>query len=163
MRVGPDMKMLLLTGAFLMLVGAISEDKPPVLREGLWSVRTDFTEHPSGMHSVIMTSYCRNHNQEEQTKTKQPCKTLSETYSAGTHYKETECSSGAGGTVVRMKFTTTGDSFAHVETRMLFNSPSAGRTDSVAIVDQKYVGVCPTGIKPGDILDADGKVIHHGK
>jgi hypothetical protein len=64
--------------------------------------------------------------------------------------------------VVRMEVTATGDSSDHVETRMLFSSPSTGRTDSVAIVDQKYLGVCPPGIKPGDIMDA-GKVIHHGK
>lgn len=146
----------------LISFGIVSEENPPVLKEGLWSIRTDFTEHPSGMHSVVMTSYCRSHAQEERTRTKQPCKTLSETSSGGTHIKETECS-GSGGTVVKMKFTATGDSSVHVETRMSFNPPTSGRTDSVAIVDQKYAGVCPAGVEPGDIMDASGKVIHHGK
>jgi Protein of unknown function (DUF3617) len=110
---------------------------------------------------MVMTSYCRGHAQEDRTKTKEPCKTLSETYSGGRHAKETECS-GSSGVVVNIKLTSTGDSSAHVETRMVFNPPTAGRTDSVAIVDQKYVGACPEGIEPGDILDAAGKVIHHG-
>jgi hypothetical protein len=157
------MKVLLLAAALLTPIGgASSEDKPPALKEGLWSIRTDFTEHPSGMHSLVMTSYCRGHAQEERAKTKQPCKTLSETSSGATYTKETECS-GSGGVVVKIKSTSTGDSSVHVETRMLFNVPTSGRTDSVAIVDQKYVGSCPTGVEPGDVMDASGKVVHHGK
>jgi hypothetical protein len=160
--VWPKEIMKLLLGVLLISFGALSEENPSVLKEGMWSIRTEFTEHPSGMHSVVMTSYCRNHAQEERSKTKQPCKTLRETSSGGTHSKETECS-GSGGTVVKMKFTATGDSSVHVETRVLFNPSTSGRTDSVAIVDQKYVGTCPAGVEPGDIMDAGGKVIHHGK
>ena len=156
------MNRLIFVIALLIPMGAIPEENPPVAKDGLWSIHTEYTERPSGLHSVIMTSYCKNHAQEERTKTKQACRTVSVTSSDGKYVKETECTSSGNRNVIRMKFTATGDSAVRVETHVAFNPAAVGRTEATSISDQKYVGACPAGVQSGDILDASGKVIHHG-
>ena len=39
---------------------------------------------------------------------------------------------------------------------------NAGKSETVMIMDAKYLGSCPTGMKPGDAVTADGKKIGGG-
>jgi hypothetical protein len=36
-----------------------------------------------------------------------------------------------------------------------------GKSETMMILDAKYMGSCPTGMKPGD-LEIDGKIVHGG-
>ena len=38
-----------------------------------------------------------------------------------------------------------------------------GISETTTIMDQKYVGSCPAGTKPGDRIAADGRITHSGK
>jgi len=37
-----------------------------------------------------------------------------------------------------------------------------GKSETVMIIDAKYLGSCPAGMKPGDVVTADGKKISGG-
>jgi hypothetical protein len=39
---------------------------------------------------------------------------------------------------------------------------TTGQSESVAIIDQRYLGSCPSDMKPGDAVMADGKTISFG-
>ena len=34
-----------------------------------------------------------------------------------------------------------------------------GKSETVVIIDAKYLGSCPAGMKPGDLMMDDGKII----
>jgi hypothetical protein len=38
---------------------------------------------------------------------------------------------------------------------------TSGKSETVMIMDAKYLGSCPTGMKPGDLV-MDGKIISGG-
>jgi hypothetical protein len=157
----------LLIATLLVPLGTIFGDEGTQAKDGLWSIHTQFTEHPSEMKAETDTSYCRNHSRDERemetTKQGSNCKIIGDRTSGGTRVKETECPVMNGVIRTKMTITMISDSTKHTETITVFDPPSAGRTGTAIITDQKYVGACPAGIMPGDLLDAKGKVIHHGK
>jgi hypothetical protein len=161
------MKTSLAAAATLILIGTITADDNPRLKDGLWSIHTQLTEHPSEQRNETDTSYCRNraHDDRERSAKKQGanCKTLSDKTSGGTRITETECAASDAVMKTKLTLNVISDSATHTETVTTFSPPSAGRTGTTIITDQKYVGACPAGVQPGDLLDAAGKVIHHGK
>jgi hypothetical protein len=56
------------------------------------------------------------------------------------------------GTVIEAKqtFTYQGNTSFHSETHMTYTPALNGRTDQTIVLDEKYVGSCPVGMKPGD-------------
>ena len=70
-----------------------------------------------------------------------------------------------GGTVLDTKGTVVfqGDTSAHGEDHTTYTPAMNGISESTMIQDQKYVGSCPAGQQPGDITNADGRVIHTWK
>jgi hypothetical protein len=36
---------------------------------------------------------------------------------------------------------------------------NVGKTETVVVIDAKYLGGCPAGMKPGDLMMDDGKII----
>jgi hypothetical protein len=161
------MKILLAAAALLIPFGTISADDSPPVRDGLWSIKTQLMEHPSEKRNETSMSYCRNRAQNDhaRTATKQGtnCKTISDNTSGATRITETECTASDAVIRTRLTLTVISDSATHTETVVTFDPPSAGRTGSTMITDQKYLGPCPSGVEPGDLLDGGGKVIHHGK
>jgi uncharacterized protein DUF3617 len=161
------MKTLWLPLATLLVpITVISAVDQPQLKEGLWSIQTQTVDNPGGKKSGGTRSICRNHEYDERVRAlaaKQNCKTSNENVSGSTRTSESECT--AGGSTIKTKsvVTMTGDTAAHSETHSTFDPPSFGRTDSTMIMDQKYIGACPAGMEPGDMMDADGKIIHRGK
>jgi hypothetical protein len=137
----------------------------PLEKEGLWSVHTVTVENPGDKKREGNQSVCRNHAYDEYGKTlaKRPeCKNT-ETFTHGTLVSESDCT--VGGSVIHTKGTVTftGDTAAHGETHSTYTPPAYGVADSTMVMDQKYVGPCPAGTEPGDIMGADGHVQTHWK
>jgi len=56
--------------------------------------------------------------------------------------------------VTKILYTYQGDTASHTEMHM-----NAGKAETVMIMDAKYLGSCPAGMKAGDAVTADGKRI----
>jgi hypothetical protein len=156
------MKSLALVAALYIPLGMLSAEEAPPLKDGLWSISTQYVEHPTGNRGQMLISVCRNNAYDKQSATKPaPCKVLRSGKVNGVWTKDSECS----GTNVFTTITKTSsdERSSHVETHVFFRPPSLGREENVAITEEKYVGPCPAGVNPGDWLDANGKVAHHGK
>ncbi len=158
------MKNLLLSAAALLLApGAIySVDEPP-LKEGFWTIRTQMTQNPGNTKEDTTRSVCRNHAYDAYTRStakKTNCKTISESTSGTTTTTDSECK--VNDIVIRNKgtLTVTGDTATRSEAHTTSTPPARGVSESTMIVEEKYVGACPAGVGPGDIVAADGKVLH---
>jgi hypothetical protein len=77
--------------------------------------------------------------------------------SANTYVEESRCAKGPNaGSVTKVIYTYQGDTASHTEMHM-----NVGNAETVMIIDAKYLGSCPAGMKPGDLI-IDGKVISGG-
>jgi hypothetical protein len=78
--------------------------------------------------------------------------------STNTYVEESRCAKGPNaGSVTKVVYTHQGDTASHTEMHM-----NVGKSETVMIMDAKYLGSCPTGMKPGDLI-MDGKIISGGK
>lgn len=153
--------------AALFLAGfAVYAADPLTIKEGLWSIHTTSIDNPGNKKSEGTRSICRNHDydlrirQQTQTKQKQTCKTYTQTFSGNTLTTESECT--VRGSVLKGKSVATfnGDTSVHSETHTTYTPTLFGTDESAMIQDQKYIGACPTGMEPGDLMDASGKITH---
>ena len=58
--------------------------------------------------------------------------------------------------LTKVVYTYQGDTASHTEMHM-----NVGKSETVMIMDAKYLGSCPVGMKPGDLI-MDGKIISGG-
>jgi hypothetical protein len=157
---------LALTMAALWLPIARATD-PPDMKEGLWSIHTQTTDNPGAKKSEGTYTLCRDHAYDlavrARAKTVKGCTTVSESLQPGKYSVEAHCT--VAGTVTETKGTTTfqGDTATHSETHATYTPAFYGVSDSMMVMDQKYVGSCPAGTHPGDRINSDGTVIHLGK
>jgi hypothetical protein len=161
------MKRILCSTLLLAVEGIYAAD-PPAMKEGLWSIHTVSTDQPGNKKTEGTRLICRNHAYDERVramaaqKSAATCKTINENSSGGTITTETQCS--VGGSVLRTKGTVTfSDDTAHSETHTIYTPAMYGASETMMVMDQKYVGACPAGVEPGDTIGADGKVIHASK
>jgi hypothetical protein len=78
--------------------------------------------------------------------------------SANTYVEESRCAKGPNaGSVTKVIYTYQGDTSSHTEMHMTL----LGKTETVMLIDAKYLGSCPAGMKPGDLI-IDGKMISGG-
>jgi len=143
-------------------VGLSFAADPPLMKEGYWSIHTLITSNPGNKKTESTQTICRNHEYEQYvrnmaTKGRTGCKILVDNYSGGTYTVEQECT--IGGTTLHSKTVSTsqGDSASHTEAHTTNTPPQYGEAESTTIMDQKYLGACPAGIQPGDIVRADGR------
>jgi hypothetical protein len=162
------MKRLLMCAiAVVCLVGFAAAIDLPAAKEGLWSMRMQTTDNPGNVKSDFTQKICRNHayDQAAQAKAKNMpgCKVLNENLSGHTYTIEIDCK--IAGSVIHSKGVTTftGDSAFRSETHATYAPALNGVSDTTMIIDQKYLGSCPSGTEPGDIIRADGTIIHTGK
>lgn len=153
--------------AIVCLVGfAAALDLPP-LREGLWSIHTQTTDNPGNVKTDFTQKICRNHAYDNSAQTKAKsmpgCKVLNENLNAQTYTIEMECKIGGSAIHSKGVTTRTGDAAFRSETHATYAPALNGVSDSIMIMDQKYLGSCPSGIAPGDIIRADGTILHTGK
>ncbi len=160
-------RLLICVVAIVCLVGfAAAIDLPP-MREGLWSIRTQTLDKAGNVKSDFTQKICRSHASDDSARAKAKnrpgCKVLNENLSGHTYTIEMECN--IGGSVIHTKgvTTSTGADASHSETHTTYAPALNGVSDSTMIMDQKYLGSCPSGTEPGDIIRADGTVLHTGK
>ena len=127
----------------------------PDTKEGLWAGSTmmpGVMDKP--MRSTMCTSNEVNRKVYEDThqQTNAACKEIHHDRSGSVITSETECN--RNGKVSRSKavVTLTGNTGIHTELRK-----ADGSVESV--IDMKWVGACPAGMKLGDVTGPDGKVM----
>jgi len=153
--------------ASCLAVGLVQAVDPPLQKEGLWSLHTLSVDNPGEVKSETTRTICRSHEYDKYAQNAarnlQGCKVVNESLSDGKLSIEMECN--AGGSVIKSQGTTTfqGDTAFHSETHATYDPPLYGKTETTLTMDQKYIGACPAGVKPGDITGPDGKVINSWK
>lgn len=165
-------KIVILAAALLGPIGIANaqgdpEIKAPEVKEGLWSIHRVMIDNPGNKKTESTTTICRDHAYDRKAqavaKSVKGCTTANENFQGGKYSLELHCV--VGSTTIDTKGTSVyqGDTAAHSESRTTYSPAFGGVTDSTMIMDQKYVGACPAGAKPGDMTAEDGHVIHLGK
>jgi len=152
--------------AVLLAAGGIAEAdgiKPPPTKEGLWETHSTQTQQGKTVfdRSVKMcqskeTTKSMQSNGEELRK-KNECTSNVTQPSTNTYVEESRCAKGPNaGSITKVVYSYQGDTASHTEMHM-----NVGKSETVMIMDAKYVGSCPAGMKPGDLM-MDGKIISGG-
>ncbi len=137
------------------------------MKEGYWSIHSVTTTNPGNRKTEGNRSLCRSHEYDnymrESAKKQSPCKTVTESNSGGAWISETECD--MAGTVVKSKSVTTksGENATHAEIHATYTPAMHGMAEMTMLMDQKYVGACPAGIVPGDMVQPDGSKVNTWK
>jgi hypothetical protein len=159
-------KLIFLVAALTAWTGMAGADefKPPPTREGLWETHSTQTQQGKAM-SDRSVKMCQSKEltksmqaSGEELRKKNECTSKVTQPSANTYVEENRCAKGLNaGSVTKVIYTYQGDTSSHTEMHMTL----LGQTETVMIIDAKYVGSCPAGMKPGDLI-IDGKMISGG-
>ncbi len=156
------------TGLLLALaMGDARAARPPQLQEGLWEVRVQSTENPGAKKTEYSFKLCRNHaydrEMDDLVKNNKSCTTQLQKLAGDRFSAASRCT--VSGIVIDSKGLSVyqGNSSIHSESAATYTPPLYGKSDETMIQDQQYVGACPAGMKPGDRLLADGRVVHRTK
>jgi Protein of unknown function (DUF3617) len=127
----------------------------PDVKEGLWESSTMMggaTEKP--VRTTMCTSNAVSRKMYEDTHKNSRCKTINSERHGSVITSEVECN--FNGKVQRSKHVTklTGNTEVHLETR-------AEDGTVKTVIDMKWVGACPAGMKLGDVTGPDGKVLYN--
>jgi Protein of unknown function (DUF3617) len=140
---------------------------PPQLREGLWEIRVQSSENSDGKKSDFVYKLCRDHAYDKRidavAKKNKNCATKMESLGDGRYSAASRCT--AEGIVIVSKGLSIyqNDTSVHTETVATYTPAFYGKTDETMIQDQRYVGSCPVGVKPGDRIMADGRIVRQTK
>jgi hypothetical protein len=156
------------TGVLLALAAwDASAASPPKLMEGLWEVRVQSTENPGAKKTEYSFKLCRDHAFDRQTddlvKNNKSCTTRLQKLSGDKYSAASRCT--LSGIVIDSKGLSVyqNNTAIHSESAATYTPPLYGKTDETMIQDQQYLGACPAGMKPGDRILADGRVVHRSK
>lgn len=145
-------------------LAAADEFTPPPMRDGLWTTHTKQIQHGKTVidmsikicHSQALTNSMKATGQE--IRKRNNCTSTVTKPSSNSIVEESSCAKGPNaGRVTKLLYTFQGDTGSHMEMHS-----GAGNSETVMIVDSSYVGSCPAGMKPGDSMMADGKIISGG-
>jgi hypothetical protein len=142
-------------------VAAADEIKPPPTKEGLWETHGTHTQEGKTVpdQSVKMCQSTGTTKamqaQGEEMRKRNECTSHVTRSSPDTYVEESSCARGPNaGSVTKVIYTNEGDTASHTEMHM-----NVGKAETVVIIDAKYLGSCPAGMKPGDLMMEDGKII----
>ena len=142
-------------------IAAAEDFKPPPTKEGLWEQHSVYSR--GGKTTTDQTvKMCQSNattkagqDQGAALRKRNECTSHVTHPSANTYVEETTCAKGpAPGSVTRVTYTNRGDTASHTEVHI-----DAGKAETLVIMDAKYVGGCPEGMKPGDLMMGDGKIV----
>jgi hypothetical protein len=142
-------------------IAGADELKPPPTKEGLWETRSTHTLQGKSV-SDPPVKMCQSHEttksmqaRGEEMRKKNECTTHVTQPSPNTYVEENRCAKGPNaGSVTKVIYSNQGDTASHTEMHM-----NVGKTETVVVIDAKYLGGCPAGMKPGDLMMDDGKII----
>jgi hypothetical protein len=144
----------------LLAVSASSADnfQAPFVKDGLWQANTSLTS--AGKTTQVSVKICQNH--ETQQKDQDLSASLRKRFqctlqvshpSTGVFIAVNRCAAGPSpGSVTKTTETLQGDTAYRVEQRR-----TVGSQESVTIIEGKYLGSCPSDMKPGDTVLPDGR------
>lgn len=147
----------------LFTVAAAHAIDTPNMKEGLWKLHM-VTTSPGSAPSEANYSICRNHAYDQHVHDlamKHPGCTITEGSPSGNKRTFTgTCKVGT--TTINSVSTVTflSDTSFHSETSTTYTPALYGKTHDTMVQDQTYVGSCPAGMNPGDIMSADGQIRH---
>ncbi len=154
-----------LIGVLCAGIGTAAADgiKPPPTKEGLWETHATQTQQGKTV-SDRSVQMCQSkaltesmQSGAEELRKKNECTSSVTRPSSDTYVEESRCAKGPNaGSVTKVVYTYKGDTASHTEMHL-----TSGQTETVMIMDAKYLGSCPTGMKPGDLI-MDGKIISGG-
>lgn len=152
------MKVILGIAAVAASIGSASADefKPPPTRDGLWESHTTQTQQGKTVFDMSL-KICQSkefskstQSISEETRKKNECTSVVSQPSANTFSEESRCAKGPNaGAVSKVTYTFQGDTAYHMEMRT-----NSGKSESVMVMDMKYLSSCPAGMKPGDSINA---------
>jgi hypothetical protein len=158
------------TTAWLLTISVANAVTQPALKEGLWSIHTKViatspNENPSNTKGQNNTEkhqkLCRTHAFDEYARSQlgEGCTTTSESLKDGKYSRVMHCV--LPGVVADTTESTTFDSNTsiHSEAHSSLRSP-LGNAETTLIQNQNYLGKCPAGTLPGDMVEEDGSVVH---
>jgi hypothetical protein len=138
---------------------------PPQLKEGLWSIHSRDVDLPSHKTTEFTSTLCRSHTSDRQTRDKAKdmtdCTTLKESEQGNEYTIESRCKIPGSIAESKSKTLFRGDA-THTEVHITYTPALNGVTESTMIQDQKYLGQCPAGSEPGDLLLPNGTLLHLG-
>jgi hypothetical protein len=137
--------------------------KLPPTKEGLWETHSTQTQQGKTVsdrsvkmcQSKELTKSMQSNG--EELRKRNECTSSVTQSSTNTYVEESRCAKGPNaGSVTKVVYTYQGDTASHTEMHM-----NVGKSETVMIMDAKYLGSCPAGMKPGDLI-MDGKIISGG-
>ena len=136
----------------------------PQMKEGLWSIHQVTTTNPGNKTMDATETLCRNHAYDEYahslSKGRAGCTVIKEEGGNGAWTLESECKVQASVMHVKANIKSIDANTAHSETHSTMTPPMMGISETTMIQDQKFVGACPAGQAPGDMVMGNGMVMH---
>ena len=162
MRVKPVFLVAVLS-AGIGMAGA-DEFKPPPTKEGLWETHSTQVQQGKTV-SDRSVKMCQSkeltkslQSDGEEMRKRNECTSRVTQPSPNTYVEENRCAKGPNaGSVTKVVYTYQGDTASHTEMHT-----NDSKSETVMIIDAKYLGSCPAAMKPGDVVTADGKTISGG-
>jgi hypothetical protein len=145
----------------LSLTAAIAQDVPN-MKEGLWKLHM-VTTNPGSPPEDSTYSLCRNHAYDlkaHDLMKKTGCTVNEGSSAGGKRTFSSTCKVGATTISSTSTLTSSGDTSFHSETTTTYTPPMNGMSRSTMVQDQTYIGACPSGMNPGDIISANGQIRH---
>jgi hypothetical protein len=144
-------------------IASADELQLPPMKEGLWESHTQQVIEQKKYETAM--KICQTHELEKSMKSageslrkQNQCTEVVTRQSANSYSSESHCDKGPlTGSVTKTTITYQGDTSSHMELRMK-NGPS----ETVTIIDSRYLGSCPADMKPGDAVMADGAKMNLG-
>ena len=75
-------------------------------------------------------------------------------------FGEAECKLGESTMKSKSVTAFTGNTAYHTEVKASYDPPFMGKGTSTTVIDAKWTGPCPAGVKVGDVIMPDGKTIN---
>jgi len=144
-----------LAAAFTLGAEPLSDDFVPDMKEGLWESSTMMVgATDKAVHSTMCTSNAVSKKMAEDVhkNPNRPCKQIHAERNGSVVTQETECNFAGKVTHNKSTTTLTGNTGIRMEMRK-----EDGTVQT--IIDMKWVGACPAGMKLGDVTGPDGKVM----
>jgi len=145
-------------------VAFADEFNPPPMKDGLWETHSVSTQAGKNT-SEITIKMCQTKEltqssqaMSQELRKRNECISTVVQRSGNTTVVESRCAKGNNaGQVVRISYSITGDTALRMEMHQ-----QKGGAEQTTVVDSKYLSSCPAGMKGGEMIMPDGKVVGGG-
>lgn len=159
------MKKTAAAAAFALLFTAAVAQDIPNMKEGLWKLHMVTTD-AGGQPQDSTYSLCRNHAYDQKAHDimkKTGCTINEGSALGGKRTFSSVCKVGDTTITSKSTLTSSGDTSFHSETTTTYSPAMNGMSQATTVQDQTYVGSCPAGMNPGDIISANGQIRHRSQ